>query len=503
MLKKSVKIIDNGEFTTIKYSFWDVDIPNYWLEKNSHLKSFLFENKTIKNIDVLNEEEKNILILLQEQGCIEEPQKKQYTGHEVYTLFERVVTRWYEIYYNHPIWNKLLEGCSTNTLVAWLIQNYHISRSAGVTDARCATFFPISNLRELFKQNAIEEFWHCDAFYFVNHEKLKISKQSVKDYLPLSSSIAFDQQMLYLAEKDPLAYIMVCYFQESSVRFYSDCKEFYSNMELKYNLNDFFKPWEKHLSFDFEYQHSDRYAEMFSNFEMIKTEDLLSSFKNAAMTTGYLLQAFDEILMEEESQSIILRDPPSKNQNSGIFKNFKKDHFFNLDLRKNNTDFIKEIIDNSSINTSEKMIPHSIENIEYIKHEISNITFRCMGFSYNHDEIQCLGNIARELFESKTSINKMTPINEGEWIALRNFLSELSHKPNSFLPILVILNSIFQTSIKKNLISKKISDKIFNFLENSPIKPIDYIDSCVFLFEKSKKFLTNHNQFYKFDLFKD
>jgi hypothetical protein len=126
-----------------------------------------------------------------------------------------------------------------------------------------------------------------------------------------------------------------------------------------------------------------------------------------------------------------------------------------------------------------------------------------MGFSYNHDEIQCLGNIARELFESKTSINKMTPINEGEWIALRNFLSELSHKPNSFLPILVILNSIFQTSIKKNLISKKISDKIFNFLENSPIKPIDYIDSCVFLFEKSKKFLTNHNQFYKFDLFKD
>lgn len=503
MIKKSVKISSNTELTTIKYALWAIDLPNSWLKKNKLLNSFLCDSIASPNFEDFSEEEKNVFLLLQEQGCIEEPQKNEYTGHEIFIQFERIVTKWYEIYYNHPIWDKLLQGCSQNTLIAWLIQNYHISRSAGVTDSRCATFFPIEKLRESFKQNAMEEYWHCDAFYFVNHKNLKLSKQSVKDYLPLCSSLSFDQQMLYLAEKDPLAYIMVCYFQESSVRFHSDCKNFYRDMESKYELNHFFKPWEKHLSFDFEYEHANKYAQMFSHFETVKKEDLLFSFQNAAITAGYLLEAFDEILLENESQQIILRDPPSKNNNSHVFDSFKKNSF-TLNLNKKNHELLNEIFSNFYIKHSEKRKSDIKKCVEYIKNELSHITFRCMSFSYNHDEIQCLGNIAKELFESKKiPCDMKKPSNTSEWVSLRNFFFEISHSPKSFIPILAIFNYFFKDTIEESLLSNKLSEKVFTFIKNSDSKPSDYIDSCVFLFEKMQKFFTNQNQFYQFDFFKD
>jgi hypothetical protein len=289
MLKRTVEIDRKEDVTTIQHALWAVDVPNAWIDMSPDFQRVLTREVDLRSYTPATDEQRGLMELLEVQGCFEPPRKPQYDGSEVLTMFENAVNAWYAVYYKHPLWTHLLQGCSRNHLASWLIQNYHLSRSAGVTDSRCAMYFPQSELRHHFRRTALEEYWHCDAFFFVKHPLFGIAEEDVKRYIPLPASMAFDQQMLAVAESDPLAYVMVSYLQGSSVRFSEGAKQFYRKMEAQYGLTHFFSPWEKHATFDFEYEYGEHYAEMFSHFSVITATDLEYSFRNAATALGFLI----------------------------------------------------------------------------------------------------------------------------------------------------------------------------------------------------------------------
>ncbi len=505
MLKHAVRVLKNKEKTTVEYAMWAIEVPNLWLDNHPNFDHIFNRTGQVKNWIPSNDEEFQVYNLLKEQGCFEEEEKSVFTGLEVQKIFERVVTTWYSQYYKHPIWNELISGCSRNHLITWLIQNYHLSRSAGVTDSRCVTYFPKKEMREYFKQNAIEEFWHCDAFYFVNHSKLSVDRDAVKGYLPLPASIAFDQQMLFLAENDPLAYIMVAYYQESSARFITDCKEFYATMEAKYDLEGFFTPWVNHLMFDFEYDHADRYARMFLDNGNVSREDLLASFKNAAFAIGYLFQACNEILNEPISDEVLLRSPIDKTESTYLLKRVCaiQEDLSALLRTKNFCAVIDRVVPDYGRQFSHDLKLRDDE-MNYIRNELSQAAFRALGFSYQHDEIQIIGGIARDLIQT-TETPQVRPAQESEWIALRNYILESAHQSNSFMANLYCLDCLFRHLYQFSILPKEYRDKSRKLLESEKQKDLfySYLNSSISLFEFFRNFIVNKDSFYLFDLFKD
>ncbi len=512
MLKNGVEVLQKDDKTTIKYALWEIDVENDWLKEHKDFHEIFARQKDIHEVNFNTPEEKNLIELLEKQGCFEELEKSVYQGKEIYEIFQHVVNVWYSKYYQHPIWEKLLEGCSINQFVSWLIQNYHLSRSAGVTDSRCAIFLPYVELRSTFKQNAIEEYWHCDAFYFVNHPKLKIPRSEIKNYIPLRSSIAFDQQMLQLAEKDPLAYIMVSYFQENSANFFYDCKSFYKTIEDKYGLEGFFRPWEKHLSYDFEYDHGDRYGELFLKFDNTPKETLLKSFKNSAIAVGYLFEAFDEILNQPETSRIMLRQPISINGESSLIPQLLGDEILSKDLvsEKNHLDLCHKVVNSYFKHHLSKLIdsnklPQILQNkkiVDYMREALSNAAFRGASFSYNHDEILTLGFIAQHLQKHDVDITCI-PNKDSEWTALINYMLESSLKPKNLILSFYYLNQLIFIVFNYQLIPNSILKKITNFLSGFNEEPLIYLNHIIPLLENFKKLVCNSNNFCEFDLFKD
>lgn len=93
---------------------------------------------------------------------------------------------------------------------------------------RCATRLPRKNLREFFQSNTLEEYSHCDDYFFIEHPDL--NTEDVYRSVQLPSILNFDQQMYRMAEEDWLGHLLVSLFQESSIKFYQECKEFYRQL---------------------------------------------------------------------------------------------------------------------------------------------------------------------------------------------------------------------------------------------------------------------------------
>jgi len=297
---------------TLKHSFWELELPRCWVSKFPQLQDFFDRKIPAQDIDALDPELCGVLTLLGVQGCLSYPDDRSYyTLEQVKELFASLCSQWYGRYYAHPLWQKLRAGSlSRNALVAWLLHNYHVSRSAGMSDARCATRFLRSDLRPRFARNALEEFSHYDDYYFVRHPNLSLADAEVKAYVHLPSSLAFDQQMLRMADDDWLGHVLVSFFQESTVRFFDDCKTFYALVEQNYDIPGFFAPWKQHIELDLKYGHADNFGTILSSDYEIPKSHLIRSLRNAWFTFEYLIGGLDEVLEQDVwGNTIYLRMP--------------------------------------------------------------------------------------------------------------------------------------------------------------------------------------------------
>ncbi|MBR0683068.1 hypothetical protein GXW74_21440 [Roseomonas eburnea] len=184
--------------------------------------------------------------------------------------------------------------------MAWIIHNYHISRSAGPIAARMAMRSPVPDLRAFFMEDSLEEYWHCDAFYFAGAGELALRPDMVKAYVPLAASTAFEDQALRTADEDWLGHLLIAYFQEASILFRDDSETFYDAVEEAYGIGGFFAGWRRHMTLDLDHGHADGLRSMFDSDAHIALPDLVRSFRSVQLAHFFLIRALDQIAVHAD-----------------------------------------------------------------------------------------------------------------------------------------------------------------------------------------------------------
>lgn len=403
-------IVDNNDhYVTLQHSFWELSLPKDWVDRTPKLLDFFARQIPAQKLNTdTNPELGGLLRLLKEQGCLSYPNRREfYTLKEVQELFTNLCAQWYGTYYAHPLWQRLRDGSlSINALVAWLIHNYHVSRSAGMSDARCATRLLELGLRPRFARNALEEYSHCDDFYFVRHPKLSLADDEVKSYVHLPSSLAFDHQMLRMAEDDWLGHVLVSFFQESTVRFLEDCKAFYRLVERNYGIEGFFASWQKHIELDLEYDHASKFALILSAEESISKADLIRSLRNARYTFEFLVNALDEILAEGVwGDRIFLRSPIEGGEldadRTALLAGYAGKVEFPARLRASQVTQLHDELWSMGLAVPNLRAPAHEEGLsggdkEFLRCDLTLSLYKALSYADEHDTVILFGRLAEE-----------------------------------------------------------------------------------------------------------
>lgn len=143
-LRDSATLVETDGEVVIRYALWELSLPRDWVVTHVGLRRFLDRQLGCEEIGDGDPQVRNVILALALQGCLTaDGGRDNYSLRDVRELFRPLCYQWYGQYYSHPLWNRLREGTlSQNGLVAWMIHNYHVSRSVGMTDARCAVRLP-------------------------------------------------------------------------------------------------------------------------------------------------------------------------------------------------------------------------------------------------------------------------------------------------------------------------------------------------------------------------
>lgn len=311
-LKQDVSVMFTDDKACIAYALWEIALPMDWLLTCPEAGKLLARRMT-RSEALTNPAAGALVRLLDAQGCFTPIAKPSYTLREVKAMFDPLRSQWYADYYAHPAWQHLRSGqASRNGLLAWLIHNYHISRAAGIVAARMAALGRHAAWTGFFRQDALDEYWHCDAYYALDTPLLQdIGLERIKAYLPLPASLAFEAHTLQLAEHDALAHLLIAYFQESSIAFEDDCRDFYRTVEQQYRIPGLFQPWQQHIQIDVQHGHATGLGQLLESDAEISHDALDTALRQAWLAFYFLCRALDDILLQHRDASLDLRQPPA------------------------------------------------------------------------------------------------------------------------------------------------------------------------------------------------
>jgi hypothetical protein len=176
--------------------------------------------------------------------------------------------------------------------VAWVLHNYHVSRSAGPIAARFAVGGSPAAAR--FQRDAIDEYWHCDSFYFVEGCAIGLPAADAKAAVPLAGSIAFEDLARRTAEEDPLGHVLIALFQEASIAFKSNAESFYDAVEYHYDLPGFFAGWRRHMRLDEDQGHADGVAAALTDFGPVSPVAFERAMRRVQLAQFYLSAALGQ-----------------------------------------------------------------------------------------------------------------------------------------------------------------------------------------------------------------
>ena len=425
-LRDGVRVAVVGGEVIVRHRFVELALPRTWVDANPEIKAVLNREIDIDQLASEDNQLKGVVQFLELQDCFFRSRAKpEYSLEEIKDIFEPIARSWFAHYYSHPVWSKLRRGeLNLNGFVAWVIHNYHVSRAAGRSGSRCAVLFPKQELRSFFRSDVLEEYWHCDAFYFVRHPALSISDFDVKSYVPLPASLAFEQYTVTVSETDWLAHLLISYFQESSIRFYSDCQEFYRDVEISYQLPGFFKTWTDHMRLDFEHGHADNFAEIFSSPETVRHETFVNSLSATWFAFSFLYSALGQIDTEAtRSAAVKLRNPirggitdSSLNALCPFSGELKATSFYEL---------AREIVSYT------KPCEHLMEANAVLTNGVVEALFYSMSFAVNHDDIITVGKLI-EAFPPSGAVKPEQGVS-GSAMAIASFLRATAVHTKSLL----------------------------------------------------------------------
>lgn len=453
-LRSSIEVIEGRDVVSLRHPYWQLDLPAGWVATTPGVPQFLARQITADEARNQSPTSCDLMRLLEGQGCLTfRSDVESYTCSQAKNLFRAIANEWYGEYYRHELWDALRKGSlSRNALIAWLVHNYHISRSAGVTAARCATRSPRRSIRSLFLQSALEEYSHCEDFYLVRHPELTIPDSQLKSYVHLPWSLAFDQEMLRTAETDWLGHVFVSLFQEYTAIFYEGAAQFFKIVEDRYGLHQFFDRWKAHIDFDLKHHHSQSFSKALESQEIVPIDQLTYSLKSAWFAYRYLFGALDQILNESDHtvRSLRLRLPIAGGTvdrgSSGLSSRYSKatDRIHLPPLCSPATlleslckeGFVPQVV-------LEKRANPDAQDIAFIRLDIADSVFRCLSYAEGHEDVIAIGTLA-ELVFSRLDVAEREHLRgwlqpaTSEAMAVSNFLRELACHPTDFCYVLLL-----------------------------------------------------------------
>lgn len=457
----------------LKFSLWELQIPSTWISSRPDIISFLRRETPVSALP----KQDPFRLLMELQRCVSfEHNQANYSLIEVKEIFLSLAAEWYRIYYSHPLWDRLRNGNLTQRgLLSWILRTYHLSRSAGVTAARCAVFSSNQKVRQLFLLNSLEEFSHCESYYFPIETIFPVSSAQAKQLVPLSANIAFDQQMLAIAERDWLAHIFVAVFQELSAGFSEMAESIYSEIEKVYQLGNYFDGWRKHNRLDNKLNHAGHFLSFFEMIEQIPNAQLCQSILCAGDTVSFLIGTLDQILIEDTLGPISpLRNPISlstttKSETSLLYtlNNELPVHFW-LDVEMTN-------LVESLATTAVSSLVHNFDWIKDFENWLSGSIVpslvRALSFCSEQDEILTLGDILIsfqnwKLINPELILEHVNIERVPARIALENAMQELASRPRIFLTMLGILYDIRLAVSEKCSLEKLSEQALLNCVTN-------------------------------------
>lgn len=393
-LRPEVSVRASEEKVHLDFAHWSVTFPGSVITADETLGE-LFQGRAVSP-ERLSEQAIGIVQLLDAQGCLLPEMLDQMTALDVLKLFQPLRSQLYAEYYRHPVWERIRSGAaSRGELEAWMIHNYHVSRSAGVIAARMASFARNGDERAFFQQDALEEYWHCDAFYFVRKADVELNAADVKAYVPLPASTGFEEHALRMGEEDPIAHLLIAYFQESSIVFHRDSEAFYDQVEQHYGIPGAFIGWRRHMSLDLDHDHAGELEARFDDRTLISREDAERAIRNAHIAQFFLLRALDEIAAHaDKDNGVSLRQPSA----------------------------IANKLDQIAL---QRRRPLSADEGLYLLGVMRDAAFHALAFSRAHDDIIAAGRFAALIAAS--TADPIEAHQAGPWlVACRNFLMERS-----------------------------------------------------------------------------
>ncbi len=434
-LRSGVDVEHGAEHVTLAAGLRYIDFPKQLVERNPALSSFL--RREAARDALQSPDLAEAVAVLEAYKCLQPATNQpQYSAAELKEWFSPVAEDWYRRYYQHPVWHKLrTRSLSPSGVITWVIHNYHISRAAGISDARCASSRRSQQLYEAFAKNTLEEYWHCDAFYFVRHEGLTVSDAQVKAYVPTPGSLAFEQLTYQLAETDWLSHSLVTLFQESSIKFYDEARAFYARVESEYNLTGFFDSWVRHMDLDRAYAHVDMVGSVFTDSTLLPRRSAWRTLGLARAAFEFLYRALDDILEHEALGQPCLRLPVQNAaldpQHSALVRDA------GVTARRALGPVTPATLTTALVDAGLCSPPaganqtHAADR-EYLRQELTRSLFRAAGRARSHDEIVTFGNLARKSFADpvRPAQAERDYLPRSAWaVALANLFHEISVRP--------------------------------------------------------------------------
>lgn len=294
-LREAVRVEFGEASVRIAHALWQVDLPAGWVHEHPVVHALLSRSET--RLGALADPHAAPLVrLLDAQGCFVPPREASYALRELAGLFDPLRSEWFAAYYAHPLWNRLRTGkASHNELLAWLLHNYHVSRAAGIAAARMASLGRRPDWRAYFSADALEEYWHFDAYYSIDAPSLRVRPEDTKDYVPLPSTLAFEQHALEVAERSPLGHVLIACFQEASIAFEDDSAGFYRAVESAYGIPEFFRRWRQHIRVDVDHRHAQQLRALLASDERVDASEVEAALRDAWLAFSFLRGSLDEI----------------------------------------------------------------------------------------------------------------------------------------------------------------------------------------------------------------
>ncbi|MGF6332117.1 hypothetical protein ABH909_004995 [Pseudomonas sp. BS3782 TE3695] len=420
-LKDNVSVVFSNDKTTIAYALWEVKLPVSWVNAQPVIKDLL--DRRISRAQALENPIANPLVnLLSAQGCFTSIEKTHYSLKEIKALFDPLRSEWYATYYAHLAWEQIRTGKSNrNVLLAWLIHNYHISRAAGIVAARMASLGKETISTQFFQQDALEEYWHCDAFYSLDTPLLQgVSLADVKSYVPLPGSLAFEEHCLQVAETDPLGHLLIAYFQESSIAFASASNDFYQVVEDQYDIKGLFNTWKQHIQIDVNHGHAEGLGQLLDSASEVEAAVLERALRNAWLGFYFLCCSLDDIQHEQHGDEIYLRLPVEQNVARDL-PNLWEALTSHLGMEKFPQTARLRDVDQA-----------------FLVDGLCKSAFRALGFARDHDQIIACGGVAKAFSRHAKPSESDNPLNPWS-LAITNHLLEAANCPATWLMLTSLL----------------------------------------------------------------